>query len=479
MFLLLGPSIVPAPTHGTCTMKFCRHVLIVDDDPANITRMEQALTPLDLTALTAAGGQEALAILRRNVGPEGFAGIVITDLKMPMMDGLEFLGLARKEDAELPVILISAYGEISSAVEAMKTGAFDFLERPIDLEDLRSRVSRAIATRDLVLENRSLRSELANRAGLSARIIGHSPLMQRLREDIVNIGATDATVLITGPTGSGKELVARALHEFGKRNRARFVAINCGALSENVVESELFGHEPGAFTDAKQRRIGLVEHAKGGTLFLDEIESMPLNLQVKLLRMLQERVITRLGSNEEIKIDIRVTAATKTDLRIAATSGNFREDLYYRLNVAELHIPPLNDRRGDVPLLFGHFLSEFAVRYQRDVPAFSADDARHLMAHDWRGNVRELRNVAERYVLGLGGRGEGLTGLLSLRGGKPVPLPDQLDLVEAALIRSALEACNGQMQATAELLGIPRRTLNEKVRKYRLDRASSHGNAEP
>jgi two-component system, NtrC family, C4-dicarboxylate transport response regulator DctD len=456
---------------GVRDTKYCRFVLLVDDDPENISRMRQALDPLGLTALGAANGEEALAVLRRNVVPGGFAGIVVSDLKMPVMDGLEFLGQARKEDAELAVILISAYGEISSAVEAMKTGAFDFLERPIDPDDFCARVTRAIANRDLVLENRNLRFELANRPGLSSRIIGDSPNMQRLREDIVNVAATDATALIRGPTGSGKELVARALHEQSKRNKARFVAINCGALAENVVESELFGHEAGAFTDAKQRRIGLIEHAKGGTLFLDEIESMPLNLQVKLLRMLQERVITRLGSNEEIKIDIRIIAATKTDLREAAKAGAFREDLYYRLNVAELHIPPLNDRRADIPVLFAHFVEEFAGRYQRDAPKLSDDESRQLMAHDWRGNIRELRNAAERYLLGLGSRRQGLSGVLEGQSGKPMPLPDQLYLIEAALIRSALEACNGQMQLTAERLGIPRRTLNEKVRKHRLQLA--------
>jgi two-component system C4-dicarboxylate transport response regulator DctD len=451
-------------------MKHLQHILIVDDDPANVARMVQTFSSLACEPVTAAHGGEALATLARLSGPQGFSGIVVTDLKMPIMGGLELLQEAHKSDVDLPVILISAYGEISSAVEAMKSGAYDFLERPFDVEDLRARAARALEKRELVIENRRLKAELANRPGLSARIIGNSPKIQKLREEIANIAGTDATVLIHGATGTGKEVVARALHEFGGRSRAKFVAINCGGLSESMIESELFGHEAGAFTDAKQRRIGLVEHARGGTLFLDEIESMPLNLQVKLLRMLQERVIIRLGSNEEIKVDIRVVAATKGDLREAANQGRFREDLYYRLNVAELHIPPLNERREDILLLFGHFLQEFATRYQRDVPIPSGDDAQRLMAHNWRGNVRELRNIAERFVLALGARPGGLGPLLDSDGGKPKTLPDQIEAIEAVLIRTALADSHGNIQATADALGIPRRTLNEKMRRYGLDR---------
>ena len=277
-------------------------------------------------------------------------------------------------------------------------------------------------------------------------------------------------MLIHGETGTGKEVVARALHEVSRRSRGRFVAVNCGALSENLIDSELFGHEPGAFTDAKQRRIGVVEHAKGGTLFLDEIESMPLNLQVKLLRMLQERVISRLGSNEEIKVDVRLIAATKTDLLDAAKRREFREDLYFRLGVAELRIPSLNDRREDIPLLFQHFVDEFVSHYQRDVPSLSGDDLKRLMAHDWRGNVRELRNVAERFVLGLGQKQDGIARVLDGDGGRHKALPEQMDAVEAVFIGTALQASGGNIQAAADDLGIPRRTLNEKMRKYGLER---------
>ncbi len=445
-------------------------ILVVDDDAANIPRIGQALQSLEASMEVAGNGMEGLEALARFSGPHGFPGVVITDLKMPVMDGLEFLRRALKIDAELPIILISAYGEIATAVEAMKAGSYDFIERPFEVEDLVAKVGRALDKRKLVLDNRRLKTELANRTGIASRLIGNSPAIQTLRDEIANVGSTDATVLIRGETGAGKEVVARALHECSRRNRSRFVAINCGAVSENLIDSELFGHEPGAFTDAKQRRIGVIEYAKGGTLFLDEIESMPLNLQVKLLRMLQEHVISRLGSNEEIKVDIRLIAATKIDLLEAAKRREFREDLYFRLDVAELRVPSLNERRDDIPLLFEHFAQEFSNRHQRDIPALSRDDMERLMAHNWRGNVRELRNAAERFVLGLGHKQGGIAHVLSGDGGRPKTLPEQMDAVETVFVRTALQESNGNIQAAADVLGIPRRTLNEKMRKYGLER---------
>jgi two-component system C4-dicarboxylate transport response regulator DctD len=445
-------------------------ILVVDDDAANIPRIRQALQSLDASMEVAGNGMEGLEALARLSGPHGFPGIVITDLKMPVMDGLEFLRRALKIDAELPIVLISAYGEIATAVEAMKAGSYDFIERPFEVEDLVAKVGRALDKRKLVLDNRRLKTELANRTGIASRLIGNSPVIQALRDEIANVGSTDATVLIRGETGTGKEVVARALHECSRRNRSRFVAINCGAVSENLIDSELFGHEPGAFTDAKQRRIGVIEYAKGGTLFLDEIESMPLNLQVKLLRMLQERAISRLGSNEEIKVDVRLIAATKTDLLEAAQRREFREDLYFRLDVAELRVPSLNERRDDIPLLFEHFAQEFSNRHQRDIPALSREDMERLMAHNWRGNVRELRNAAERLVLGLGHKQGGIAHVLNGDGGRLKTLPEQMDAVETVFVRTALQESNGNIQAAADVLGIPRRTLNEKMRKYGLER---------
>ncbi|MGL4525381.1 MAG: sigma-54-dependent transcriptional regulator, partial [Aestuariivirga sp.] len=385
--------------------------------------------------------------------------------KMPEMSGLDLLRLVVGRDSDVPVIIVSAYGEIAAAVEAMRSGAYDFMERPVSVDDLRSKVKRALEKRALVLDNRALRGELANRSGLPMRLIGNSPAMEKLRGEIASIAMTDATVLIHGQTGTGKEVVARAIHDLSPRSKARFVAIICGALSENLIDSELFGHEAGAFTDAKQRRIGLVEYAKGGTLFLDEIESMPLALQVKLLRMLQERTIHRVGGNEEIKVDVRLVAATKTDLLEAASRREFREDLYFRLGVAELFIPPLNERREDIPLLFTHFRQDCANSYGRDAPRLAREELERLMAHNWRGNVRELRNFAERHVLGLGGKldGDGL---------KRRPLPEQMDTVEAAFIQAALAESRGNVQAAADALGVPRRTLSEKMQRLGLARKS-------
>ncbi|MFO0993984.1 MAG: sigma-54 dependent transcriptional regulator [Hyphomicrobiales bacterium] len=445
-------------------------ILIVDDDAANVQRMGQVLESLDVATVSASNGNEALMLLERLSDTHGFPGIIITDLKMPGMDGMDLLRRAAKIDSDLPVILISAYGQIATAVESIKSGAYDFIERPFDIDDLLPKVRRALEKRNLILDNRRLRTELASRAGIALRLVGNSPAIQTLRDEIANVGSTEASVLIHGETGTGKEVVARALHDCSRRNKARFVAINCGALAENLIDSELFGHEPGAFTDAKQRRIGLIEYAKGGTLFLDEIESMAVSLQVKLLRMLQERVINRLGSNEEIKVDIRLIAATKIDLLDAAKGGKFREDLYFRLGVAELFIPALRQRRDDIPLLFEHFIAELKTQYQREVAPLSREDLQRLMSHNWRGNVRELRNIAERYVLGLGSRRVGIAGVLDSVGGQSKSLPEQMDTVEGILIGTALRECGGNIQTAADALGIPRRTLNEKMRRYHLER---------
>ena len=296
-------------------------------------------------------------------------GIVVSDVKMPTMSGIDLLERVTMIDQDLPVVLITGHGDISLAVEAIRAGAYDFIEKPADMERLIDTVHRALEKRTLILENRMLRKRSGNLGDeIEGRIIGVTPAIMALRQTILDLADTDVDVLILGETGTGKELVARCLHDFGSRRESRFVALNCGALPESVIESELFGHEAGAFTGATKQRIGKIEYAEGGTLFLDEVESMPPAIQVRLLRVLQERKIERLGGNDPIAVDIRVIAATKESLLDLSTDGSFREDLYYRLHVASLSLPPLRDRPEDIPILFSLFVENAGERFRRPLP---------------------------------------------------------------------------------------------------------------
>jgi DNA-binding NtrC family response regulator len=343
----------------------------------------------------------------------------------------------------------------------MRAGAYDFIEKPFAPERLVEVVGRALEKRFLSMEVQALRQQLHEQHGIEATLLGRSAAMQSLRQEILSLAATSADVMLIGETGTGKELVARCLHEQSSRRARPFVAINCGGLPEALLESELFGHEMGAFTTASRRRIGKVEHADGGTLLLDEIESMPLGFQVKLLRVLQERRVERLGSNEELPVDIRVIAATKSDLKLLSEQQKFRADLYYRLNVAVLELPPLRERREDIPMLFEHFVMAGAARHQREPRPVGAALSRRLMAHDWPGNVRELRNAAERYVLGL--RGDNL---LSADSAEAMNLTQQVDQFEKVLIEQALKAHRGRMSSACEALGIARKTLYDKIARH-------------
>ena len=421
-------------------------------------------------------GYEVIAFERADRALErldtAWSGAVVSDIRMPGTDGMAFLQMARAIDADLPVILITGHGDVSLAVEAMRAGAYDFIEKPFAVEDLVDTVARALEKRALTIENRRLKNELALQSQPGPRLIGDTPGIQRLRQAIAQVADTDADILVIGETGTGKELVARALHENSRRRDRNFVAVNCGAVPENLIESELFGHEAGAFTDARNRRIGKFEHANGGTLFLDEIESMPMNVQVHLLRVLQERAVERLGSNELIPLDLRVVAASKVDLRDAAQRGEFREDLYYRLGVVMIDIPPLRERREDIPLLFQHFVLVAGARYQREPPPPRAEQLQQLLVADWPGNVRELRNAAERYVLlgdACGYDIEQVIGTASDR--PPMTLPEQVDCFERSLIEQQLKATNGSIKETMTALGLPRKTLYDKMKKYALDRA--------
>ncbi len=441
-------------------------VSFVDDEQAV---RDAHVQTLELNGFEVRGYANAESVLEDL--PADWPGVVVSDIRMPGMDGMQLLAALQQRDPDIPVVLVTGHGDVAMAVEAMRNGAYDFIEKPFSTERLIDSVRRAAGRRALSLENRRLRRELEIQSAPGPRLIGNSPAMRRLRETILRIADTDADVLILGETGTGKELVARALHEHSRRREHHFVPVNCGAVAENLIESELFGHEPGAFTGARGRRVGRFEHASGGTLFLDEIESMPMAVQVHLLRVLQERAVERLGSNEAIPLDLRVVAATKTDLGEASRAGDFREDLYYRLNVVSLEIPPLRDRLEDIPLLFQHFLLVACARYDAEVPTPGPEQMHALLSYRWPGNVRELRNVADRYVL----LGDQLDYDLErlLHGGTQEPaliLPQQVDSFEKCLIAQQLAIHKGSIKDTMVALGIPRKTLYDKMRKYGLDK---------
>jgi len=445
-----------------------RPIILVDDEKHIRLAAGQTLELAGYDVTTLERGERVMELLS-----DDWNGVLISDINMPGMDGLELLERVRAIDADLPMILITGHGDISMAVSAMRAGAYDFIEKPFAAELLLDVVRRAMEKRALTIENRRLTLELEAQSAPGPRLLGNAPAMTQLRRLLHSIADAPADIMIQAETGAGKDLMARYIHEHSGRRDHNFVAINCGAVPENLIESELFGHEKGAFTDARTRRIGKFEHANGGTLFLDEIESMPLALQIKLLRVLEERAIERLGSNEVIGLDLRVIAATKTDLKALAAQGAFREDLYYRLNVVRLDIPPLRERREDIGLLFQHFALVASAQYNREIPTLSAERMHSLMLYDWPGNVRELRNIAERYVL----LGESGTFDFDNRlitdgaGGAAQSLPDQVERFEKMLIQAALSRTGGSIRDTLEFLGLPRKTLYDKMKKYALDKS--------
>ena len=435
-------------------------VLIIEDDPDVAFGCEQALQLEGIAAECVGSAEQA----RRRLGRD-FRGVVVSDIRLPNMDGMSFLREILAIDPELPVVLITGHGDISMAVQAMKDGAHDFIQKPFAPEYLVEVVRRALEKRSLVLEVRALRRQLDQRDQIEGKMIGRAASMQKLRNLVARLADSAADVLIHGETGTGKELVARCLHEASSRRHGNFVAINCGALPETLFDSEIFGHEAGAYTGAAKKRIGKIEHASGGTLFLDEIESMPLAMQIKLLRVLQERTLERLGSNTLIQIDCRVIAATKTDLIELAAKGGFRSDLYYRLSVATLDLPPLRERREDIALLFEHFLLLGAARHQRAVPETTPGRIGQLVGYGWPGNIRELRNVADRCVLGIE-NGSPPFGQPQADG--PTALAETVDAFERALIADAMQR-HGSLARTAEALAVAKTTLHYKIKKYGLN----------
>jgi DNA-binding NtrC family response regulator len=444
-------------------------VLIVEDEDRLRRVLELQLRSAGFDADLAGSAEEALKLTDR-------ANLILTDLRLPGMDGLELLSLIRRQNTQTPVIVMTAFGTIETAVAAMKAGAADFLLKPFSLDHLMTVVRKALAFRALEDENRQLREELGRRYQFE-NIIGRSPPMQEIFATVMRVAPTRATVLLAGESGVGKDLIARAIHYHSPRRDRPFVKINCTALPENLMESELFGYDKGAFTGAVSSKPGKFEHADTGTAFLDEIGDVPPTIQVKLLRVLQEREFERLGSNKTRHIDVRIVAATNQDLRAALEQGTFREDLYYRLNVVPINIPPLRERREDIPFLAEHFVEKLARASGSRADSITDAAIEKLMSYHWPGNVRELENVIERsLVLCSGGRLDAADIRLeaSPRARQPAAeafLPEgmTLDEYEQALIREALRRAEGNKSQAARLLGLTRNALRYRLSQMGLE----------
>ena len=439
-------------------------VLFVDDEEELRNATSQTLMLADLPAMVLDKAELALAQISR-----GFDGVLVTDIRMPDHDGLWLMRKVLEIDPEFPVILITGHGDVNLAVQSMREGAYDFIEKPFAPSRLVSTIQRALDKRRLTIENRSLKREIGGRDKVEARLIGRSDAMVALRKEVRAIAATDADVLITGATGVGKDLTAHTLHDLSTRGPHPFVHINCAALPVDLVESELFGHEAGAFPGAMRARFGKFEFARQGTVFLDEIDSLPVTIQAKLLHAIQARQITRLGANDPVALDIRIIAAAKTDLADAVAHGTFRADLLYRLNVVTIHVPPLSERRDDIPSLFLNLAAQAAARYSKQVPDVPAEVLAQMATQDWPGNVRELRNAADRYVLGLDP-----VATASTEVGQDT-LSDRMAAHEKSLILAALTAQGGSLKQTYEALGLSRKALYEKMQKYGISKADAEG----
>ncbi|OJT16216.1 DNA-binding response regulator [Archangium sp. Cb G35] len=444
-------------------------VLVVDDDRANLDSVSRIFQREGLETLSASNGTEALELLRR---PE--VSVMVTDLMMPGMDGQELLKASRTIRPDVEVVLMTAYGTVETAVAAMKDGAYDFITKPLKRHSLVKSVQKALERHELAAENRVLKAKLAEMGSTGGRsMVGQSPAFRAMMDTLRQAAPSTATVLLLGESGTGKELAARALHEQSNRARGPFVAINCGALPESILEAELFGVERGAFTGAVARREGRFERASGGTLFLDEVGEMPLSAQVKLLRVLQEGELERLGGTQTVKVDVRIVAATNKDLQREVAEGRFREDLYYRLNVVEVRIPALASRREDIPLLADAFLRRFASKNGKVLRGFSPDALSTLENYAWPGNVRELEHAVERAVvlarsdvLEVGDLPETVRkGPLGSAGQLVIPIGTPMEEVERRVIHETLRHTKGDKTLAARLLGIAARTIYRKLER--------------
>ncbi len=451
-------------------MKENNNVLVVDDDPAHRTMLRTLLTGWGYMIIEANDGSAAI----ENVKNQAF-DLILMDIRMIKVSGLQALTEIKAFNPAIPVIMMTAYSSVETAVEALKNGAYDYLTKPLDFDELRIAMKRAMDHKLLREENRLLKESLGDHFD-RRNIIGRSPAMVKLLETVAQVAPSEATVLIAGESGTGKEMIAGATHFNSPRKTGPFVKINCAAITETLLESELFGHERGAFTDAHRKKEGRFRQAHRGSLFLDEISEMSLGMQVKVLRVLQEKEITRVGGEEVIKVDVRLIAATNKDLLQEIDKGRFREDLYYRLNVVTLTMPPLRERGEDIPLLAQHFLEMFIKKNNKGIKGFTPQSMDRLLRYDWPGNVRELMNAVERGVVLSSSEYLDEVDLPLIQRGLPlemeitdvdtIPSDLPLDEVEKTTILKTLESAGGNKSEAARRLGITRRTLHKKLKKY-------------
>lgn len=452
------------------------NVLIVDDDEPHAQAVADSLERFNCDCTIANSGTRGAELIQSQS-----YDVIITDLKMEDVDGLQILRTAKEELPDAEVIVLTAHSSIPSVVTAMQGGAYTYLTKPLDIQELRNAVEKASQRIRLIRRNVNLSRGLDERFGFEG-VIGNSPAMHKVIEQLKNLAPTDTTVLILGESGTGKELVARALHQNSPRKSKPFVPLNISALPESILESELFGHEQGAFTGAAAKRVGKFEYANGGTLFLDEVGEMPTETQIKLLRVLEDRKITRVGSNDEKPINVRLVAATNADLKEQMEKGTFRRDLFYRIGVVTIYLPPLRDRREDIPLLLEHFVKEFSKKTDKEVEGISRGARQALMSYEWPGNIRQLRNTIEGMMaLDTDGRldiddlpmelaefvGESGEAFLSGAGADTL-IGRPLEEVEKYYIARALELTDGRREETAKMLGIGERTLYRKIKEFGL-----------
>lgn len=445
-------------------------ILIIEDDPDGLRSVREAVDEMDFEAVTATRGADGV----RRFEADG-ADLVLTDLVMPDIDGMEVMKRIRKRDADVPILIMTAYGSVSSAVQALKQGAYDYITKPLDLDDLQAKLTRALETRRLRVDVRRLTDAVHGRYGVAA-MVAESPAMRAVVEQIRAIAPTSATVLIQGESGTGKEVVARALHADGRRAAGPFVAVNCGGLTESLLESELFGHERGAFTGATEQRKGAFERADGGTLFLDEVGNAPASVQIKLLRVLEERELTRVGGQKTIRVDVRLISASNAVLEELVQAGDFREDLLYRLKVVTLELPPLRARREDIRPLVQRFVAAAGTEHGRVIQAVAPDCFPVLEQQEWPGNVRQLRNVIESSVVMCTGatlRPADLRLSVTPRvavadAAMAVPEGWTLERMEREILSQMLRRHEGNRTLVADKLGISRRTIQRKIKELGL-----------